>query len=128
MQRITAAARGSFYRLPALVPLALMMLGAAGPAWCQAAPGPLHQKAGAPPEQHKNAIRVRVNEVVAPVTVTNQAGQMILDLSKDNFRVYDNGVRQKIEHFDLGGDPLSVVLAVETSSHIEPLLPAVRQT
>ena len=128
MQRIIAAARRRFYRLPALVPLALTLLGAAGPAWCQAPPGPLQQKPGAPPEQHKNAIRVRVNEVVAPVTVTNQAGEMILDLSKDNFRVYDNGVRQKIEHFDLGGDPLSVVLAVETSSHIEPLLPAVRQT
>jgi hypothetical protein len=79
-------------------------------------------------EQRKNAIRVRVNEVIAPVTVTSHSGEMILDLSKDNFRVYDNGVQQKIEHFDLGGDPLSVVLAVETSSHIEPMLPAVRQT
>ena len=79
-------------------------------------------------EQRKNAIRVQVNEVIAPVTVTSHSGEMILDLSKDNFRVYDNGVQQKIEHFDLGGDPLSVVLAVETSSHIEPMLPAVRQT
>ena len=71
---------------------------------------------------------MRVNEVIAPVTVTNHSGEMILDLSKDNFRVYDNGVQQKIEHFDLGGDPLSIVLAIETSSHIEPMLPAVRQT
>jgi VWFA-related protein len=135
MQPTTAAATRRFYHLPALVSLALTMLAACGPAWCQAPPGPLQQKPGAPPdkgptaaEQQKNAIRVRVNEVIAPVTVTNHTGEMILDLSKDNFRVYDNGVQQKIEHFDLGGDPLSVVLAVETSSHIEPMLPAVRQT
>lgn len=79
-------------------------------------------------EQQKRAIRVRVNEVVAPVTVTNHSGEMLLDLSKENFHVYDNGVAQEIEHFDLGGDPLSIVLAIETSSHIEPMLPAVRQT
>jgi VWFA-related protein len=79
-------------------------------------------------EQQKHAIRVRVNEVVAPVTVTNHSGEMLLDLSKENFHVYDNGVAQEIEHFDLGGDPLSIVLAIETSSHIEPMLSAVRQT
>jgi len=112
----------------------LMLLAACGPAWSQAPAGPLQQKPGASPEklptaeQQKHAIRVRVNEVIAPVTVTNHSGEMILDLSKDNFRVYDNGVQQKIEHFDLGGDPLSIVLAIETSSHIEPMLPAVRQT
>jgi len=104
----------------------LMLLAACGPAWSQAPAGPLQQKPGASPEkmptaeQQKHAIRVRVNEVIAPVTVTNHSGEMILDLSKDNFRVYDNGVQQKIEHFDLGGDPLSIVLAIETSSHIEP--------
>ena len=66
--------------------------------------------------------------MIAPVTVTNHSGEMLLDLSKENFRVFDNGVQQKIDHFDLGGDPLSIVLAIETSSHIEPMLPAIRQT
>jgi VWFA-related protein len=134
MERGRDVATTGLYRLAAVVSLALAMLVVCGPAWCQAPPGPLKQKPGAQPEnlptaeQRKNAIRVRVNEVIAPVTVTSHSGEMILDLSRDNFRVYDNGVQQKIEHFDLGGDPLSVVLAVETSSHIEPMLPAVRQT
>jgi VWFA-related protein len=134
MRRLKTALSRSSYRWLGRSFRALTLLLACGPAWCQAPPGPLHQKPGAPPEnlptteQRKNAIRVQVNEVIAPVTVTSHSGEMILDLSKDNFRVYDNGVQQKIEHFDLGGDPLSVVLAVETSSHIEPMLPAVRQT
>ena len=66
--------------------------------------------------------------VTAPVAVRDPAGEIVLNLSKNNFHVYDNGAEQKIEHFDLGGDPLSVVLAVETSSHIEPMLPAIRKT
>jgi VWFA-related protein len=81
-----------------------------------------------PPDQEKHAIRVRVTEVTAPVTVRDPKGEMIFDLTKNDFHIYDNGVEQKIEHFDLGGDPLSIVLVVETSSHIEALLPAVRQT
>ncbi|MGC1944448.1 MAG: VWA domain-containing protein [Candidatus Acidiferrales bacterium] len=73
-------------------------------------------------------IRVRVNEVTAPVTVRNASGEMILDLPKESFHIFDNGVEQKIEHFDLGANSLSIVLAVETSSHIEPMFPAVKQT
>jgi VWFA-related protein len=123
-------------RLPwlAAICLTLTCLAASSPAWCQAPPGPLQQKPGVTPEkiptaeQQKNAIRVRVNEVIAPVTVTNHSGEMLLDLSKENFHIFDNGVQQKIDHFDLGGDPLSIVLAIETSSHIEPMLPAIRKT
>jgi VWFA-related protein len=107
----------------------------AGPAWCQeAAPGPIHPRADAPPEEisaaelQKRAIRSRVIEVIAPVSVLDPKGEMILSLTKDNFHIYDNGVEQKIDHFDLGGDSLSIVFVVETSSHIEPMFPAVKHT
>jgi len=98
-----------------------------------AAPGPIQPDPNARPEkvplseQRKQAIRVRVNEVSAPVTVRDHSGEMVLNLSEKDFHVYDNGMEQKIDHFDLGGDPLSVVFVVETSSHIEALLPAVRR-
>jgi VWFA-related protein len=107
----------------------------AGPAWCQQAPpGPIHPRADAPPEQippaefEKRAIRSRVIEVIAPVSVLDPKGEMILSLTKDNFHIYDNGVEQKIDHFDLGADSLSIVFVVETSSHIEPMFPAVKHT
>jgi VWFA-related protein len=106
-----------------------------GPAWCQEAPpGPIHPRADAPPEKipaeelQKRAIRSRVVEVIAPVSVLDPKGEMILSLTKENFRIYDNGVEQKIDHFDLGVDSLSIVFVVETSSHIEPMFPAVKQT
>ena len=70
---------------------------------------------------------MRVNEVSAPVTVRDHSGEIVLDLSEQDFHVYDNGTEQKIDHFDLGGDALSLAFVVETSSHIEALLPAVRR-
>jgi len=63
-----------------------------------------------------------------PVTVRNAKGDMVNDLDTKDFRITDNGVEQKISHFDLGGDPLSLVILIETSSRIDPLLPGMRKT
>jgi VWFA-related protein len=104
------------------------------PAVSQEAPaGPMHPKPGVEPQKppapsKEQAIKVRTNEVTAPVAVRNAAGEIVLNLAQKDFQVFDNGVEQKIDHFDLGGDELSVVLVAETSSHIEPMLPAVRKT
>jgi Ca-activated chloride channel family protein len=113
--------------------LVIAVLCAASGARCQEAPaGPLHPKPGTQPEpmppaeQLKHAIRVRVNEVTAPVTVRDPKGEMVFDLKQENFRVYDNGAEQKIDHFDVGGDPLSIVMVVEASSHLAPMFPSVR--
>ncbi len=126
-------ARPPIARTPLCAALLLASLALASPAWSQAPAGPIHTKPGVQPadiapDQRKRMIRVRVNEVTAPVTVRDGTGEMVFDLTKDKFHVFDNGVEQKIEHFDLGGDPLSIVLVVEASSHIEPMLPAVRNT
>jgi VWFA-related protein len=119
-----------------LVALGWAVLALLPAAWGQgAAPGPIQPKPGArpeeppPAEQQKRAIRTRVTEVTAPVTVRDpRTGEMILDLKQQDFHIFDNGTEQKIDHFALGGDPLSIVLLVETSSHIQPMLPAIRQS
>lgn len=126
--------RGSFPRLViAGLALATIVLCLAPPARCQETPpGPLHPNPNAnpepmpPAEQLKHSIRSRVNEVTAPVTVRDPKGEMVFDLRQDNFRVYDNGAEQKIDHFDVGGDPLSIVLVIESSSHIEPMFPSIK--
>ncbi len=111
--------------------LAAIFLLAAFSAWAQAPAGPMPPKPGvavqqAPPE--KSRIHVKVDLVNTPVTVRDSSGELVLDLTERNFRVFDNGVEQRVEHFDLGGDPLSVVILVENSSRIEALLPAVRKS
>ena len=109
----------------------LLLLFAAGASFAQAPAGPLPPKPGAkvqptPPE--KAQIKVRVNLVSAPVTVRDHSGEMVMDLEKKDFHVFDNGVEQRVEDYDLGGDPISLVVVAETSSRIEALLPAVRRT
>lgn len=73
-------------------------------------------------------IGVHVALVNTPVTVRDSKGQMVHTLDAKDFRITDNGVEQKITHFDMGGDPLSVVVLVETSSRVAPLLPQVRKS
>jgi len=78
--------------------------------------------------QAQGKIRMRVSLVNVPVTVTNGAGELVSNLDAKDFQVMDNGVPQKITYLDLGRTPLLMVLLVETSSRIEPLLPDMRKT
>jgi hypothetical protein len=69
--------------------------------------------------QDKSSIRVKVELVNAPVVVRDAKGEYVLDLSLKNFRVFDNGVQQKLESFEVGGAPISAAIAIETSSRIQ---------
>jgi VWFA-related protein len=80
------------------------------------------------PQKPEAKIRRRVLLVNVPVTVMNAKGELVSNLDAKDFRVTDNGILQKIMYLDLGQAPLSMVLAVETSSRIEPLLPGIRKT
>ena len=106
---------------------ALAVAVAAPLGYAQAPPGPITPPANAP-QQPQRTVRVKVEEVSTPVTVHNRHGELVLNLQEKDFRIYDSGVEQKIEHFDLGPGPLSVVVVVENSDRIAPLLPAVRNT
>src|SRR5690242_3664314 len=109
-----------------LLPAMLLM---AGVALAQAPTGPLPPKPGVAVQQPpKNAIKVQVALVTTPVTVSDSRGAMIHDLEAKDFQVTDNGVAQKITHFDMGGDPISLVVLVETSSRIGPFAPEMRKT
>lgn len=78
--------------------------------------------------QSEGKIRVQSILVNEPVTVRDSKGQMVHNLEAGNFRVTDNGVEQKITHFDLGGDAISLVVLVETSSRIDSVLPDLRKS
>ena len=98
----------------------------------QAPVGPLPPKPGAevqqPPKDTQAKVKVHVTLVNTPVTVRDSHGEMVHDLEARDFKVTDNGVPQQISHFDLGGDPISMVILIETSSRIESLLQEIRKT
>jgi VWFA-related protein len=74
----------------------------------------------------KGQIRVVTNEVIVPVTATDRSGDFLLDIPQKEFHVFDDGVEQTIDHWDLGGEPLAVAFLIETSSHIEMMAPVIR--
>jgi VWFA-related protein len=112
--------------------LVVALLAGAGVLWAQAPEGPLAPRPGQPvqqlPPDVQAKLKVRVALVNMPVTVRSAQGDMVHDLDAKDFRITDNGVEQRISHFDLGGDPVSVLVLIETSSRIEPILPEMRKT
>ena len=112
--------------------LTLLLALAEASARAQAPSGPIAPKPGAevqqPPRNTQAKVKVQVALVNTPVTVRDGRGDMVHDLEAHDFHITDNGVAQQISHFDLGGDPISLVILVETSSRIAPLLPEMRKT
>lgn len=108
---------------------ALLLSAPSAPMSAQAPTGPITPQPGTPIQQApaETKIVTRVSLVNTPVTVKDGSGQMVHSLDAKDFQVTDNGVPQQITHFDLGGDPLSIVILVETSSRIAPLMPQINK-
>jgi VWFA-related protein len=99
-------------------------------AYGQAPEGPITPQPGGVIQKAPAARTIKLRSILVntPVTVRDTSGEMVHTLEAKDFRITDNGVEQKITHFDLGGDPISLVVVVETSSRIEPLMPQIRKT
>jgi len=83
----------------ALTLLALTLLALAAPAFCQ-----------------QPVFKTTSTLVHAVATVKNKAGELVGSLQKEDFEVYDNGVRQDIAVFERRTEqPLSIVLMLDTS-------------
>lgn len=102
----------------------------AGRAYAQAPEGPITPQPGVTIQQPPPGAQFKVRTVLVntPVTVRDAKGEMVHNLEKKDFRVTDNGVEQQISHFDLGSEPISVVVLVETSSRVQAILPEIRRT
>ena len=51
-------------------------------------------------QQPQQPIRVQVNEVVVPVTVTDEKGRFVSDLEQSDFKLFDQGKEQTIRYFN----------------------------
>ena len=64
-----------------------------------------------------HTIRTTVELVNVPVTAKNKRGQPVIDLNMEDFQVYEDGVEQKITHFEREtSTPLRVGLILDTSN------------
>ena len=121
------------YSMKILTSASTAILGAllfAVPGRGQAPAGPITPQPGVTVQIAPTAptIKLRSFLVNTPVTVRDASGEMVHTLEAKDFRITDNGVEQNITHFDLGGDPISLVVVVETSSRIDSLMAQIRKT
>src|SRR5215467_1914912 len=68
-----------------------------------------------PPQepQQKPGLISRVNQVIVPVTVKDGAGRLVPDLRRDEFRIFEDDVEQRIISFNAEAVPLSLVLLID---------------
>jgi len=58
-------------------------------------------------------IRVPVNLVVVPVIVKDGAGRIVADLRRDEFRILEDKVEQRVSYFSAEAFPLSMVVLID---------------
>jgi VWFA-related protein len=71
-------------------------------------------------EDPRARIRTTVELVVVPVTVKDRAGRLVDDVRQDEFRVFEDGIEQKISLFSVDPFPLSVVLLLDNALKQKP--------
>ena len=57
-----------------------------------------------------------VNAVLVPVVVTDRRERFVRNLTRDDFRVFEDGVEQEIDYFDPEDVPLDIVVAIDIST------------
>jgi len=68
-----------------------------------------------PADGGRGAVKVGVDLVLVPVTVTDQRGHLVLGLQKDNFNVFDQGKQEVIRHLSNEDAPISVGIIFDAS-------------
>ena len=63
-----------------------------------------------------DVVKVDTTLVSIPVAVMDRDGKYIPDLTKDNFRIWENDVEQKVAYFASTEKPFTVALVIDTSA------------
>jgi Ca-activated chloride channel family protein len=71
-------------------------------------------------------LRVDVNMVLVPVTVTDRSGRLITGLDRSRFKVLDEGVAQPIAAFSVEDLPVSIGLVLDVSGSMKQKLATAR--
>jgi VWFA-related protein len=78
--------------------LSLVLAGSAVLAQPQPA-GPKPQAPAKEAEVHQAPFRVQINEVIVPITVTDEKNRFVSNLEAKDFRIFDEGREQKVVYF-----------------------------
>src|SRR4029077_6189695 len=65
------------------------------------------------PTDSQSILKINVNYVFLPVTVKDGDGHLVPDLTRSEFRVFDDSIEQRLEFFSAEAFPLSVVVLLD---------------
>ncbi|HYO62208.1 MAG TPA: VWA domain-containing protein [Pyrinomonadaceae bacterium] len=84
-----------------------------------APPAGTEPRAGEPSEEEvdeEGVVRVETALVTIPVTVLDRDGRYVPNIRKEEFRLYEDGVEQRIAYFAQVDVPFTVALVIDTSN------------
>jgi Ca-activated chloride channel family protein len=64
-------------------------------------------------------ITISANQVIVPVTVKDSEGRLVPDLNKDEFRIFEDKVEQRIAYFSNEAFPLSMVILIDNDLKVK---------
>jgi len=65
--------------------------------------------------EQEDAIKLETTLIQIPVVVRDKGGRYVLDLARQDFVIYEDGVRQTVDFFGTIEEPFSVALVLDTS-------------
>jgi Ca-activated chloride channel homolog len=68
-----------------------------------------------PPVNDDEIIKIETNLVTMPVSVLDRDGRFISGLQEGDFKIFENGVEQKIDYFQSVEQPFTVILMIDVS-------------
>jgi Ca-activated chloride channel homolog len=96
-----------------------------------AAPPAAQEPKPADKQQGPAPIRITTSTVVVPVTVKDRSGNLVPDLRRDEFRVFEDNVEQEITRLSVETFPLSLVILIDNDlkrkdeQQVEPSLTSI---
>jgi len=60
-------------------------------------------------------VKIETNLVTMPVSVLDREGRFISGLAQKDFKIYENGVEQKVDYFQSVEQPFTVILMIDVS-------------
>jgi VWFA-related protein len=89
-----------------------------GPPVLQDAQHPDQTTSGGTPEKGDGSdevLKVQTNLVTMPVSVLDRDGRFVSGLGQQDFKIFENGIEQKLEYFQSVEQPFTVVLLLDVS-------------
>jgi Ca-activated chloride channel family protein len=79
-----------------------------------------------PVPQEEEPIKLHTTLVQVPVVVSEHGGRYVSDLTRDDFTIFEDGVKQNIELFGSVEEPFSVALLLDSSGSTESALDQIK--